>query len=79
MNPGDLLGTGTISGTEKGSFGCLLEITWGGKNPLKFGEETRVFLQDGDVVTMRGTTGKGVGFGECTGRVLPALPIEEYI
>lgn len=46
---------------------------------MKFGEETRVFLQDGDVVTMRGTTGKGVGFGECTGRVLPALPIEEYI
>lgn len=79
MKPGDLFGTGTISGTDKESLGCLLEMTWGGKNPIKFGEGTRTFLQDGDVVTMRGTTHHGVGFGECVGKVLPALPMEEYI
>jgi fumarylacetoacetase len=39
MKPGDLLGTGTISGDLKGSYGSLLEITWGGKNPFKLGEE----------------------------------------
>jgi len=38
MKPGDLFGTGTISGPEKDSLGCLLEMTWGGKNPIKFGE-----------------------------------------
>jgi fumarylacetoacetase len=45
MNPGDLLGSGTISGPEKGSYGSMLEIAWGGKEPLKLetGEE-RVFL-----------------------------------
>lgn len=79
MKPGDLFGTGTISGTDKNSLGCLLESTWGGKNPIKFGEGTRTFLQDGDVVTMKGTTHHGVGFGECVGKVVPALPIEEYI
>jgi len=45
LNPGDLLGSGTISGTEKDSFGSLLELTWSGKEPIKLpnGEE-RVFL-----------------------------------
>lgn len=79
MKAGDLFGTGTISGPEKDSLGCLLEMTWGGKNPIKFGEGTRTFLQDGDIVTMRGRTKHGVGFGECTGKILPALPLSDYV
>lgn len=79
MKPGDLFGTGTISGPDKDSLGCLLEMTWGGKNPIKFGTETRLFLQDGDIVTMKGRTSLGVGFGECRGKVLPALPVGEYV
>ena len=55
MNPGDLLGSGTISGPNKEQRGCLLEISWAGKEPiiLKDGSK-RTFLEDGDVVTMTG-------------------------
>ncbi|TYO91479.1 fumarylacetoacetase [Oceanicella actignis] len=76
MQTGDLLGTGTISGPERDSFGSLLELTWGGKEPLTLkGGARRAFLQDGDAVVMRGwAQGEGwrVGFGECAGRILPA-------
>lgn len=55
MNPGDLLGTGTISGTTKEEYGSMLELTWNGKEKIQLpnGEE-RVFLEDGDSVTLRG-------------------------
>jgi len=77
MRPGDLCGSGTISGDDKGSFGSLLEITWRGANPLKLpnGEE-RKFLQDGDTLTLTGYckgNGYTIGFGECTGTILPPL------
>ena len=76
MRPGDLLGSGTISGQEPGSFGSLLEMTWSGKNELKLDAGlTRTFLEDGDEVLIRGyCQGEGyrVGFGECDGVVLPA-------
>lgn len=77
LNVGDLLGSGTISGTEKGSYGSLLEITWSGKEIIKLpnGEE-RTFLQDGDTLSLRGTckgNGYTIGFGECSGKILPAL------
>eukprot|EP00762_Andalucia_godoyi_P008689 ANDGO_00456.mRNA.1 Fumarylacetoacetase len=80
MQPGDLLGTGTISGPDPSSFGSLLEITWRGEKSIDMGgDEVRKFLQDGDSVTMRGycqhPDGWRVGFGECTGKVLPARPI----
>lgn len=73
MNPGDLLGTGTISGTEKSEYGSMLELTWAGKEKIQLpsGEE-RVFLQDGDSVTLKGyCKGEGfvVGFGECEGTI----------
>ena len=55
MRPGDLCGTGTISGPTEDSYGSLLELTWRGEKPIQLpnGEE-RKFLQDGDVVTMKG-------------------------
>ncbi len=76
MNVGDLLGTGTISGPEQENRGCLLELTWGGAEPITLSMgETRRFLQDGDRITLRGWaegTGYRIGFGDCSGTVLPA-------
>jgi fumarylacetoacetase len=78
LRPGDLLGTGTISGPAPGSYGSLLELTWGGKNPLRLADgRERRSLHDGDTVTLTGwAQGKGyrIGFGACAGNVLPALP-----
>ncbi|GAB4268614.1 MAG: fumarylacetoacetase [Pararhodobacter sp.] len=77
MRVGDLLGSGTISGPTKDSRGSLLELSWGGKEPLSLpGGATRSFLEDGDTVTLTGAArGEGytIGFGECTGTILPAL------
>ena len=80
LRPGDLLGSGTVSGAEPESRGCLLERTWRGRDPLQLpGGETRRFLEDGDEVAMRGRCERdgfaGIGFGECRGVVLPASPI----
>ncbi len=75
LRPGDLLASGTISGPAPDSFGSLLELTWQGTKPMQLDEQIRTFLEDGDRVTMTGwCQGKGyrVGFGEVTGRVLPA-------
>jgi len=81
MRTGDLLGSGTISGTDPGTQGSLLEQIQGGKVPLKLeGGEERRFLEDGDTITIRGWSGKGedglVGFGECSGTILPALHLD---
>lgn len=77
MCTGDLLGSGTISGPERSSCGSLLEMTWGGKEPIPIADGvTRTFIEDNDTVTLRGyCQGEGhrVGFGECTGKVLPAV------
>ncbi|KHQ49919.1 fumarylacetoacetase [Mameliella alba] len=77
MSVGDLLGSGTISGPDKGARGALLELAWGGKEPVTLDSgETRSFLEDGDTLTLRGAAqgdGYRIGFGECTGKVLPAL------
>ncbi|APG45725.1 fumarylacetoacetase [Phaeobacter porticola] len=77
MTPGDLLGSGTISGPTKDSRGSLLELSWGGKEPLTLetGDE-RTFIADGDILTLKGAAmgnGYTIGFGDCTGTVLPAL------
>lgn len=77
LRPGDLLGSGTVSGEARDSRGCLLEMTSRGTEPIRLphGEERR-FLQDGDELILRGfAEGAGVrriGLGECRGRVLPA-------
>jgi fumarylacetoacetase len=77
LRPGDLLGTGTISGSAPESRGCLLERTWRGTEPFALPNgETRTFLEDGDEVTMRAYCERSrhprIGFGECRGVVLPA-------
>ena len=73
---GDVMASGTISGPDKGSFGSMLEISWGGKEPLTLQNgEQRTFLQDGDSITIRGYAHNGdvrVGFGLCEGTILPA-------
>ncbi|MDH3283784.1 MAG: fumarylacetoacetase [Acidobacteriota bacterium] len=76
LRPGDMLASGTISGAAKESRGCLLELTWRGTEPIELpnGEE-RKFLADGDTVVMSGWcqgAGFRVGFGECSGTLLPA-------
>ena len=75
LRTGDILGTGTVSGEEEGSYGCLLEVTEGGKKRVMLeggdGEE-RGYLIDGDVVRLTAWAGEGVGFGECVGQILPA-------
>jgi fumarylacetoacetase len=77
MNAGDLLGSGTISGAEKHERGSLLEVSWGGKEPLTLDTgETRTFIEDGDTITLTGTAkgdGYQIGFGTCTGTVQAAL------
>lgn len=78
LRPGDLLASGTISGPEPESFGSMLELSWRGTKPIELGSgQTRRFLQDGDEVIITGHCqgdGYRVGFGHCTGKVLPALP-----
>jgi fumarylacetoacetase len=76
LRPGDLLATGTISGPEEGSEGCLLEMKHR-PEPLRLSSgEVRTFLEDGDQVTFRGYTQKDglprIGFGECAGTVISA-------
>jgi fumarylacetoacetase len=77
IRPGDLYASGTVSGAERGSEGSLIELTRGGREPLRLqGGVTRTFLEDGDRVTLRGWCGGDgrprVGFGEVTGTVQPA-------
>ena len=77
LRPGDLLGSGTLSGATPDAYGSLMELTQAGKNPLSLpGGETRTFLQDGDEVIQRGRCenagAKSIGFGEASGRVRPA-------
>ena len=70
---GDLLGTGTISGKEKNSFGSLLELTWNGKEKIKIGNEERTFLQDGDTTILSAICKNGdkqIGFGEVRNMII---------
>jgi fumarylacetoacetase len=80
VRPGDLYGSGTVSGPTEDSRGSLLELTWQGKQPLQLPTgEARTFLEDGDTVIFRGYCqgdGYRVGFGELRATVLPAIPGE---
>jgi fumarylacetoacetase len=74
LRPGDLLGSGTISGATPDAFGSLMELTTAGKNPLQLpGGETRSFLEDGDEVIQRGRCAREgyvtMGFGEAAGTI----------
>lgn len=76
MQIGDICASGTISGKEPHSFGSMLELTWRGATPLTLSDGSeRKFLQDGDTVIMKAFCKKGnlrIGFGEVTGKILPA-------
>ncbi len=80
MRSGDLLGSGTISGPERENRGSLLELSWGGKEPLELSQGgQRSFVEDGDILTLSGfAQGKGyrIGFGQNEGKLLPA---EKYL
>ena len=77
MNAGDLLGSGTISGPDKSEYGSLMEVSWAGREPFTLDTgETRTFIEDGDTLTLRGAAigdGYQIGFGDCTGTILPAV------
>ncbi len=99
LRAGDLIGTGTVSGSTPNSLGCMLELSWRGTKPLELDENlTRKFLEDGDTVTLTGNEkrkwmnskrkflcfffvgfyqgdGFKIGFGQCTGTIIPALPL----
>ena len=80
FNTGDLMGSGTISGESKSEKGCLLEQTDNGKTEVTLeGGERRKFLEDGDTVSITGVCGGEdgalVGFGECVGRIEPAMEL----
>jgi fumarylacetoacetase len=75
LRPGDLLGSGTLSGPSSDSVGCLLELTRGGREPIQLSNgEKRTFIEDGDRVVMRAwceAPGKvRIGFGECSTTIL---------
>jgi fumarylacetoacetase len=78
LRPGDLIGSGTVSGPEKGNRGCLLELTWKGTEPVELPTgEVRRFLEDGDEVILRGWCEapgfRRIGLGECRGAIAPAI------
>ncbi len=76
VNAGDMMGSGTISGPTKDSFGSMLELTWRGQNPITLSDGTeRKFINDHDTVIMRAYSENEtvrIGFGECVGKILPA-------
>ena len=91
MTAGDLLGSGTISGTSAAEYGSLIEMTWKGEREVDIGEERegggggkRKFLRDGDEVVLKGRASKeglgySIGFGECRGKVLPAVKEKDWV
>ena len=76
VNSGDMMGSGTISGPTPDSYGSMLELSWGGKNPIKMSDGTeRKFINDGDTVIMKGFCQNEkvrIGFGEVSSKLLPA-------
>ncbi|KAJ4204246.1 hypothetical protein NW767_004438 [Fusarium falciforme] len=76
LRTGDILATGTVSGSIDGSRGCLLETTEGGTKPVVLSDGSqRTYLEDGDVVRISAVAGEassGVGFGECIGQLTPS-------
>ena len=74
---GDMYASGTISGPSPGSYGSMLELSWNGQKPLTMPDGSeRKFIEDGDTVIIRGLAEKDgvrIGFGECKGKILPAL------
>lgn len=79
IRPGDFFGSGTVSGDVPEERGSFMELSWGGKEPLRLADgREQAFLEDGQTVTLRGTApgpnGSVIDFGECVGTILPATP-----
>lgn len=75
--PGDLFASGTISGSDPGTEGSFIELTWNGQKPITVGGDKRTFLEDGDEIILRGHCQAGdfrIGFGKCSGTIVPATP-----
>lgn len=76
VRSGDMMGSGTISGPTKDSYGSMLELSWRGQNPVPLSDgTTRKFIENGDTVILRGHCKNDkvrIGFGDCSGKVLPA-------
>lgn len=77
LRTGDLYASGTVSGPERDQRGCLLELTWGGTEPVTLPDgSTRIWLEDSDEVvitaTAAGPDGTRVGLGEARGQIMPA-------
>jgi len=81
VRSGDMMGSGTISGPTKSSYGSMLELTWGGKKPITLKDRTtRTFFKDGDNVVLRGyceNENVRIGFGKCTGKILPPVKLKK--
>ncbi len=75
IRPGDLYASGTVSGSEPGTYGSLIELTWGGRDPIELSDGSqRTYLEDGDTVILRGWCERDglprIGFGECVGSIV---------
>lgn len=82
LRPGDMFGSGTVSGTDASQRGSFIELSWGGKEPFKLADGSEmVFLKDGQTVALTGTApgpdGSVIDFGDCVGTILPATGGEE--
>jgi fumarylacetoacetase len=78
VRTGDVYASGTVSGPDRDERGCLLELSWGGAEPLTLADgSVRSFLEDDDEVTISATApaagGARIGFGAVTGRIVPAI------
>jgi len=80
VNSGDMMGSGTISGPTPDSFGSMLELSWGGQNPIKMNDGSeRKFINDNDTVIIRGYCQNDqirIGFGEVSSKLLPAIELK---
>ncbi len=76
VNSGDMMGSGTISGPTPDSYGSMLELSWGGKNPVQMNDGSeRKFINDNDTVVLKGFCENQyvrIGFGECSSKLLPS-------
>jgi len=80
IRTGDMIGSGTISGSTKNSFGSMLELTWAGKEPIKLKDGTqRTFFNNGDTIILQGSCENEnvkIGFGKCSGKILPPINLK---
>lgn len=81
VSSGDMMGSGTISGSTPDSYGSLLELTWAGQNPIELPDGSkRTFIEDYDTIIMKGygkKDGVRIGFGEVSSQLLPAIPFKK--